>query len=335
MSAITGKLRRLFITGLLVSLPLAVTVVVFKFIFDSLDNFLGPIVTAGLLALKAPIPEDFHLPGLGVIVTILLVMMIGLFTRNYVGKKLWGIGEMIVDQIPGIRSVYYGAKQIIDTFATSNTKAFSKVVMLEYPRKGIWCLAFITGKTEGEARVRTNLDLVNIFLPTTPNPTSGFLLLVPKEDLIELDMTIEEGVKMIVSGGIVTPDYLPEGDKKRIDEGKESKLKQFFPQMIEEKVSDEVLGKLAKGHKGTIKVVVDIKTNTIAAGAEWHVELRDILVKNGSYHNDCWGAKLDTGSGAIKFTSQINEGRQGSTGLEVTAKATQKAIEEITRKVLR
>lgn len=327
MNTFTGKIRRVFITGLLVSLPLAITVFVFKFILDTLDNFLGPLATKGLLKVGAPIPVDFQIPGIGVVATIILVFTIGLITKNYLGRKLWGLGEMIVDWIPGIRSVYNGAKQIIDTFARSNTKAFSKVVMLEYPRKGIWCLAFITGKTEGEAQVKTDRELINIFLPTTPNPTSGFLLLVPKEDLIELSMTVEEGVKMIVSGGIVTPEYIPESAAKE-----ESA---FVNEVIDNRASDELIKKLAAGHKGVIKVVVDIHKEIISAGAEWHNQLLDHLTGSGSDEKDCWGAKLDIKTGELKFKSQINENRPGVTGAELIDDAVRKPVEKTIRKLLR
>ena len=213
MKRVLLKIRRIFLAGLLVSLPLVITILVFKFLFKTLDNFLGPLVTTLLIEAGFPIVETFHLPGLGVVTTFLLVFLIGLFTTNFIGKKLWGLGEMVVGQIPVIRSVYTGAKQVIETFATSGSQSFSKVVMLEYPRKGLYCLAFVTGQTGGEPQAKTEQDLVSIFLPTTPNPTSGFLLLTPREDLIELDMSIEEGIKMIVSGGLVTPPY-NEADKK-------------------------------------------------------------------------------------------------------------------------
>ncbi len=208
--------RRTFLTGLLVSLPLAITAVVFVFIFRSLDNLLGPLVMEILVLVGIPGAAGYTLPGVGVITTLALVFGVGVFTTNYLGRKLWDLGERIVTQIPIIRTVYIGAKQVIDTFSTSNTQAFSKVVMLEYPRHGIYCLAFITGGTEGEVQANVGRNLVNIFVPTTPNPTSGFLLMIPKDDVIELEMSIEEGIKMIVSGGIVTPDYIPV-DAKNVD----------------------------------------------------------------------------------------------------------------------
>jgi len=207
MKAVALKIRRLFLAGLLVTLPLAITILVFKFAFETLDNFLGPIVTHLLRQAGLPIAENHQAPGIGVVSTFLLVLLLGLFTTNFIGRKLLRLGEWLLAQIPIIRSVYIGAKQIIDTIALSGNQSFSKVVMVEYPRRGIYCLAFITGRTRGEAQARTGKDLINIFLPTTPNPTSGFFLLVPSEDLVEMDMTVEDGIKMIVSGGLVTPPF--------------------------------------------------------------------------------------------------------------------------------
>lgn len=207
MKVVFGKIRRVFLAGLFVSLPLVVTVLLFKFVFEALDNFLGSAITIVLIKAGAPLPQDFIIPGIGVIATLTLVFLIGLFTTNWAGRKLWDIGEWVVGRIPVIRSVYTGAKQVIETFATNSEQAFSKVVMLEYPRKGIYCLAFVTGTTKGEIHVKTGNEFINIFLPTTPNPTSGFFLMIPQEDLIELDMSVEDGIKMIVSGGVVTPKY--------------------------------------------------------------------------------------------------------------------------------
>ncbi len=209
MKPLSSRIRKVFLTGLFVSLPLVITIFFFKIVFVTLDNFLGPLVTQIIIQSGAPIPEDFHLPGIGVITTVALIFLIGLVTKNYLGKKLWGVGESLVTQIPLIRSVYIGAKQVIDTFVNSQETAFSKVVMLEYPRKGIYCLAFITGTSKGEVQEITGEELVNIFVPTTPNPTSGFFLMIPKEDIVELEMSVEDGIKMIVSGGVVTPNYAP------------------------------------------------------------------------------------------------------------------------------
>jgi len=205
MKTIFHKIRRIFLAGLLVSLPLVITIVVFKFAFETLDNLLGPLITRLLIELGVPIVQNFQVPGLGVIATLAIVFFIGLFTTNFVGRKTLKLGEWVVTQIPVIRSVYSGAKQIINTIAAGGSSNFSKVVLVEYPRKGLYCLAFITGETRGEATKLIGDDLINIFLPTTPNPTSGFYLMARRKDLIEMDMTVEDGVKMLMSGGLVTP----------------------------------------------------------------------------------------------------------------------------------
>lgn len=217
------RIRKIFLTGLLVSLPLVVTVVVFKFVFDTLDNFLGPLVTRLLVEAGAPIRPTYKIPGVGVVTTLAIVFLVGLLTRHWIGRKLWDLGENIVSRIPLIRPVYIGAKQVVETFAANSSQTFSKVVMLEYPRRGIYCLAFITSETRGEAQERTAENLVNVFLPTTPNPTSGFLLLVPREELIIMDMTVEEGIKMIVSGGLVTPKFNRTVKEKHASDGEPQK----------------------------------------------------------------------------------------------------------------
>lgn len=206
MKAVTHSIRRIFLTGIIVSLPLVITIFVFKFVFETFDNLLGPLVTSIIRGMGAPIGPEYHLPGIGLVSTLALVFLIGLVSANYMGRRLWAYGEAMVTKIPIIRSVYAATKQVIDTFSTNSSNAFRKVVIIEYPRKGIYSLGFITGTTSGEARDRLGRDMVNVFIPTTPNPTSGFLLLVPQEDVVELEMAVEDGVKMIVSCGLVTPE---------------------------------------------------------------------------------------------------------------------------------
>lgn len=206
MKTVSHSIRRVFFTGLIVSLPLVVTIFIFKFVFETFDNLLGPLVTSIIRGMGAPIGQDYHLPGIGLVSTVALVFLIGLVSANYMGRRLWAYGEAVVTRIPIIRSVYVATKQVIDTFSTNSSNAFRKVVIIEYPRKGMYSLGFITGKTSGEARERLGRDMMNVFIPTTPNPTSGFLLLVPQEDVMELEMAVEDGVKMIVSCGLVTPE---------------------------------------------------------------------------------------------------------------------------------
>lgn len=211
MKSVTHSIRRVFITGLVISLPLVITIFVLKFLFESFDNLLGPLVTSIMRGLGAPMDPDYNVPGIGLVSTVALIFIIGLVSTHYMGRRLWEWGEAILTKIPIIRPVYVAAKQVIDTFSTNSSEAFRKVVIIEYPRKGVYAIGFITGSTTGEIKDRMGIDLVNVFVPTTPNPTSGFLLLLPKAEVVELDMPVEDGVKMIVSCGLVTPERYNNG----------------------------------------------------------------------------------------------------------------------------
>ena len=201
------RLRNIFITGILITVPVAFTLFILNFLFKLLDNLVVPWFIKTLIEFGTPLPENFRLPGLGLILIVLLIFVIGVLTKSFLGGKLVQLGEMIVDRIPVVRSIYTGAKQVVTTIAEADTKAFRKVVLVEFPRKGIYSVGFITGTTEGEVQELTDAKLVNVFVPTTPNPTSGFLVFVANEDIIELTMTVEEGIKFIISVGIVTPEY--------------------------------------------------------------------------------------------------------------------------------
>ncbi len=157
-----------------------------------------------------PDPEKYKIPGLGVIMTIIFIFLFGVLTRSFLGSKLVQLGEMIVDRIPLVRNIYTGVKQIVTTIANADTKAFRKVVILEFPRKGLYSMGFITTENRGEVQALTEENVVNVFVPTTPNPTSGFLIFAPLNEVTELSMTVEEGIKFIISCGIVTPKYQQE-----------------------------------------------------------------------------------------------------------------------------
>ncbi len=206
-SNLKRRLRNIFITGILITIPVAFTLFILNFLLDILDGLVVPWFIKTLIEIGTPLPENFHLPGLGLILIVLLIFVVGVLTKSFLGAKLVQLGEMIVDRIPIVRSIYTGAKQVVTTIAHADTKAFRKVVMVEFPRKGIYSVGFITGTTEGEVQELTEEKLVNVFVPTTPNPTSGFLVFVPNEDIIELTMTVEDGIKFIISVGIVTPEY--------------------------------------------------------------------------------------------------------------------------------
>lgn len=201
------RLRTAFFTGLLITLPIAFTFFILNFLFQSLDNSFSPLFAKFLILMGAPIPNGFRVPGAGIVMTGLVILFVGMLTTNIFGKKLVNMGEALVAKIPIVRSVYTGTKQVVTTLIDSNAKSFSKCVLVEFPRKGVYALGFITSEARGEIQLRTREMVVNVFVPTTPNPTSGFLIFVPKVDLVELEMPVEDGIKLVISGGIVTPPF--------------------------------------------------------------------------------------------------------------------------------
>jgi uncharacterized membrane protein len=137
--------------------------------------------------------------------TIVLVFVVGLLTRNFVGRKMVHLGERIVDRIPIARIIYIGVKQLLEALFVQKTKAFDKAALIEYPRRGVYAIGFITGESKGEVQNMTPKNMINVFVPTTPNPTSGFYILIPDNELIVLSMSVEDAFKLIVSGGIISP----------------------------------------------------------------------------------------------------------------------------------
>lgn len=197
------RLRNYFLAGVLVTAPISITIFLTWKFLTFLDKRITPIIP------EAYNPNTYlpiSVPGLGLIIAIVFFILVGWFTRNFFGKLLVRVSEYIVERVPVINTIYGAIKQILETVMASQSDAFKEVVMFEYPRKGIWVMGFVTGATKGEVQEHTKKDTVNVFLPTTPNPTSGFLLFLPKKDLTYMDMTVEEGIKMIVSGGILTPE---------------------------------------------------------------------------------------------------------------------------------
>ncbi len=196
-----SAIRRYIMAGLLVWLPLGVTILVVKMLVDLMDR--------SLLLLPAQYqPEQLlgmHIPGLGVIVAVVVVLSTGIVVANLFGRKLVALWEALLARIPLVNSIYSAVKQISETMFSSNGNSFRKVLLVEYPRKGLWTLAFQTGTDVGEAQCKTGREVINIYVPTTPNPTSGFFIMVPKEDVVELDMSVDEGLRMIISMGSVVP----------------------------------------------------------------------------------------------------------------------------------
>lgn len=194
-------LRRYLIAGLLVWLPLGVTVLVVKVLVDLMDRT--------LLLLPPDYRPDallgFHVPGLGVVLSVVVVLTTGMLVANLLGRRLVGLWESLLSRIPLVRSVYTGAKQVAETLFAGDGQSFRRVLLVEYPRKGIWSLAFQTGTGTEETVARTGQELVTVFVPTTPNPTSGFIILVPRAEVQFLDMSVDDALKLIISLGVVKP----------------------------------------------------------------------------------------------------------------------------------
>ncbi|KPJ69126.1 MAG: hypothetical protein AMJ45_01105 [Syntrophobacter sp. DG_60] len=195
-------IKRNFLAGLLVLLPISLTIYVIVFLFKLVDRFLDYLPTKYNPQTYLP----FHVPGLGFILLVFIIFFIGLLARNYIGHKLVDIWEQLVGRIPFIRSIYIATKQLAETIFLKTDTNLKRVVLIEYPRKGLYVLGFTTGITKGEIQDKTHKKVINVFIPTTPNPTSGFYLLVPEEDLKYLEMAVEDAFKLLISGGIITPE---------------------------------------------------------------------------------------------------------------------------------
>ena len=201
--SLVARLRGYLIAGVLVIAPITITAWLTITIVNFVDNRVEKLIPPSYN------PETylpFSLPGLGFVIAIIFLILVGMLTANFMGRFFLRIGERILDRLPVVRSLYGATKQIFETVFANQSEAFREVVMVEYPRKGMWVIGFLTGRTKGEVQKKTASDTVNIFVPTTPNPTSGFLLFVPKKDVQKMDMSVEEGIKLVVSAGIVTPD---------------------------------------------------------------------------------------------------------------------------------
>ena len=201
-----GNLRRYLIAGLLVWLPIVATVLILKFLIDVVDQSL-------LLLPEMAQPETligFRVPGLGFLLSGAVLLLTGMVVTNLLGRNMVKVWEGILARIPVVRAIYSASKQLAETLFSGSGKSFRKVVLVRYPHPGMWALAFLTGDGVAEANQKTGRNLVNIFVPTTPNPTSGFFLMVPREDMIELDMPVDVGIKLILSAGAVSPEIKPE-----------------------------------------------------------------------------------------------------------------------------
>ena len=197
------RLRRYLVAGILVWLPLSVTYLLVKFLINVMDQTLKWLPDRYH-------PEQllgFHIPGLGLILTVIVLFITGLLAANIVGRSVVGGWESLLDRIPVVRSIYSAAKNFAEIVFSDSGHAFKKVLLVEYPRKGIYTLTFQTAQAVGEIQGRTGEDVIVCFVPTTPNPTSGFIIVVPRKDVIELDMEVDEAAKLVMSLGVVVPQW--------------------------------------------------------------------------------------------------------------------------------
>jgi uncharacterized membrane protein len=201
--------KKYLIAGLLVWLPLAITIWVLQAVLGLLDGVFGWFLNAGKAVLPgaaAPLIDMLlRIPGLGVIVMLLGLLLTGMFAANMIGQWWLRQGSRVLSQIPIVKSIYSSVKQVSDTLFSSSGNAFREAVLVQYPRQGSWTIAFVTGKPGGEAALHLHGDYLSVYVPTTPNPTSGFFLMVPRADVIVLQMSVDEALKYVISMGVVAP----------------------------------------------------------------------------------------------------------------------------------
>ena len=197
------RLTNYLISGLLFWIPLALTVLVIKFFLEVINN----LVPARLLP-EALLNLDTSIPGSGFVFIILILLTTGALITNILGRKIVDLWERALNKIPGFRNIYNALKKISSTVLNTSSESFRKAFLIQYPSKGIWVVAFQSGDYKGEIETIIGEDVINLFVPTTPNPTSGFFVIIPKKDAIELKMSVEEAFKLVISAGVVTPETL-------------------------------------------------------------------------------------------------------------------------------
>jgi len=201
-----ARLRTYFLAGILITAPIGLTIYLAWLVISFIDEKVFSVIPTRYN------PETylpFSVPGIGLILAVVALTLIGAITAGFLGRLFRHLSEAVLNRLPIIRSLYTALKQIIETVFATQSTAFSEVVLIEYPRRDAWSVGFITAATQGEIKSRLGKPMVNVFIPTTPNPTSGFLLFVPDEDVVHLTMSVEDGIKLVISGGIITPPEVP------------------------------------------------------------------------------------------------------------------------------
>jgi len=201
--------RRNFLAGLLAVLPLVITIWIIHWLVDLLES--GMQLLPVFLRPEHLLP--FYIPGLGALITLVMIVVLGMVVSNVVTQRVTRYANRVLLRIPVFRGVYVAVKRLVEAILLPQHENFRRVVLLEYPRKGVYAIGLVTGVTEGEVQERTAARVMNVFVPTTPNPTSGYYVLVPEDDIIPLSMTVEEAFKLVMSGGIVTPQRDPDSTR--------------------------------------------------------------------------------------------------------------------------
>ncbi len=215
-SSIKTKIKKNIIAGLLVVIPAGLTYFLFTFINSGLDESLVPLIHDLIHKAGIEIPDKFYLPGTGFFILFLLIIAAGFFATNWFGKKVVDFGDIFVQRIPFVRTIYLTIKKLVATFSETGTPKFRKAVVIDYPREGLKSLGIICCDASGEIKSKLGENFVNIFVPTTPNPTTGFTVVLPKEKIIPLDFPVDQGLKMIVSVGMYNPEASTNNSSKEL-----------------------------------------------------------------------------------------------------------------------
>ncbi len=194
------NLRNYFVAGLLFWIPLGLSIALIKFFLEAVNNLIPSQYLPTIL-----FDLSNTIPGSGIILVLLIMLVTGILVNNFIGRKLLQLWNKLLNKIPGFRGIYNALKQLSDTVFSPSGKSFKKALLIQYPRKGLWTIAFQTSDYQGEVAKKIGKELVNIYVPTTPNPTSGFFIMLAKEEVIELDMSVDEAFKLVISTGVVTP----------------------------------------------------------------------------------------------------------------------------------
>ena len=209
MIKLLTRLRNYLISGLLFWIPLILTIIVIKFFLEFVDSLIPQEYLP-----EAVFNLETSIPGSGIILLFLIILITGIFVTNILGRRLVALWERLLNRIPGFRNIYNILKKVSDTVLNTSSQSFKKAFLIQYPSKGIWVIAFQSGDYRGEAESIIGEEIINLFVPTTPNPTSGFFVLIPKKNAFELDISVEDAFKLVISAGVVTPDSVKIKDKK-------------------------------------------------------------------------------------------------------------------------